>query len=504
MRPVNEAMSILFFTLPIKSVPLTTMHIIDLFNLSFQDRKEKIAIEFQGDAFTFGNLDARSHQMASLLLSRGLEKGDRLCLYLENCVEFIDLYLACLKIGVIVVPVNILYRDREISHIIKDADPKGFVAAAPLPGIDVWNVTQLAESAKSLPSAMNGPLLHGDDPAAIIYTSGTTGTSKGAVLSHNNFMANTMNLNTCWKITESDKLLLGLPLFHVHGLANGMHCAFAAGCTTRLLPKIEHQRLPEEFKSFRPTLFYGVPTVYVRLLDQSDKMAKEMGSSVRLFVSGSAPLPPQVLEAFKEKYGHVILERYGMTETLMNISNPYVGERRAGTVGFPLPGTSVKIVTSSGKVAGPDEEGEIQIKGPNVFSQYWNRPDATRAAFEHGYFKTGDMAVVSEDGYYTLRGRKSELIISGGFNIYPREIEEFLMEQDEIKEAAVIGVPDKIKGELPVAFIVADGDLDIDTLTEKCKKALASFKVPKQFIVVASLPRTALGKVQKHLLPRLV
>jgi malonyl-CoA/methylmalonyl-CoA synthetase len=193
-----------------------------------------------------------------------------------------------------------------------------------------------------------------------------------------------------------------------------------------------------------------------------------------------------------------------MTETLMNISNPYVGERRAGTVGFPLPGTSVKIVTPNGKAAGPDEEGEIYIKGPNVFSQYWNRPDATRAAFENGYFKTGDMAVVSADGYYTLRGRKSELIISGGFNIYPREIEEFLMEQDEIKEAAVIGVPDKIKGELPVAFIVADGDLDIDTLTEKCKQSLASFKVPKQFTMVASLPRTALGKVQKHMLSSLL
>ena len=480
------------------------MHIIDLFNLSFQDRKEKAAIEFQEHTFTFGDLDECSNQMANLLLSKGLKQGDRLCLYLENGVAFIDLYLACLKIGVIVVPVNILYRDREISHIVKDANPRGFVAAAPLPGIDAWMADQLVDEAKDMPSTLNPIVLQGDDPAAIIYTSGTTGASKGAVLSHNNFMANTMNLNTCWKIAESDRLLLGLPLFHVHGLANGMHCAFTAGCTTRLLPKIEHQKLPDEFNSFRPTLFYGVPTVYVRLLDQSDEIAKDMGSSVRLFVSGSAPLPPQVLEEFKDKFGHTILERYGMTETLMNISNPYVGERRAGTVGFPLPGTSIKVISPDGHEAEPDEEGEIHIKGPNVFSQYWNRPDATASALENGYFKTGDMAVVSKDGYYTLRGRKSELIISGGFNIYPREIEEFLLEQDEVREAAVIGVPDKIKGELPVAFIVADGDLDINTLTEKCKKELASFKVPKQFIVVASLPRTALGKVQKHLLPKLL
>lgn len=477
------------------------MHIIDLFNLSLQDRKEKEAIQFQGKALTFQQLDTRSNQMANLLLSKGLKQGDRLCLYLENCVEFVDLYLACLKIGVIVVPVNILYRDREISHIVKDAQPKGFVAAAPLPGVDVWMVNHLADEARSMPSLLKPALLQGDDPAAIIYTSGTTGTSKGAVLSHNNFIANTINLNTCWKITEQDKLLLGLPLFHVHGLANGMHCAFAAGSHIKLLPRFEHQKLQAEFESYQPTLFYGVPTIYVRLLDYSPEAAASMGKSVRLFVSGSAPLPPQVMDDFKNKFGHTILERYGMTETLMNISNPYVGERRAGTVGFPLPGTSVKIVTPTGAVAGPDEEGEIHIKGPNVFSQYWNRPDATTAAFEDGYFKTGDMAVISADGYYTLRGRKSELIISGGFNIYPREIEEFLMEQDEIKEAAVIGVPDKVKGEIPVAYVVPQGNWNEDKLIEKCKQALASFKVPKKFVPMEALPRTALGKVQKHMLP---
>ena len=481
------------------------MNIIDLFNLSFIDRKEKDALQFQSQAFTFADLDDRSSRMAWVLRQRGLNPGDRLALYLENSLHFIDIYVACLKLGVIIVPVNILYRDREISHILNDATPKAIVAVETIEGIDTWHPEQLStesDSAQRL-SEKEEPLLHGDSPAAIIYTSGTTGASKGAVLSHNNFIANTINLNACWKITEQDRLLLALPLFHVHGLANGMHCAFVAGCTTRLLPRFEHQKIKDEFSAFNPTLFYGVPTVYIRLLDQADEEARSMSKSMRLFVSGSAPLPPQVLEDFKRKYGHTILERYGMTETLMNISNPYVGERRAGTVGFPLPGLSARIVKPDGTPAAQDEEGELYVKGPNVFGGYWNREEATRNAFdEEGYFKTGDMAVVSDDGYYTLRGRKSDLIISGGFNIYPREIEEYLLEQEEISEAAVVGIPDKVKGELPVAYLVAKETLDLKELEERCRGSLASFKVPKKFVLVDSLPRTALGKVQKHLLSK--
>lgn len=478
------------------------MNIIDLFNLSFIGRKDRLAIEFGETHLTFGDLNVRSNQMAHVITSQGLVAGDRLALYLENSLEFVDIYLACLKLGVIIVPINILYKEREITHIMNDATPRAIVSFNEIEGMETWDAVQLADKARNQSQDRVRCKATGDSPAAIIYTSGTTGTSKGAVLSHNNFIANAINLNICWKITEADRLLLGLPLFHVHGLANGMHCAFVAGATTRLLPRFEHEKIKDECADFKPTLFYGVPTVYVRMLEKSNEDAQAIGSTMRLFVSGSAPLPPQVLDAFREKYGHVILERYGMTETLMNISNPYVGERRPGTVGFSLPGTSVKIITPEGKEAGIDEEGEIHIKGPNVFSQYWNRPDATNASFENGYFKTGDMAVVSEDGYYTLRGRKSELIISGGFNIYPREIEEFLMEQDEIKEAAVIGVPDKVRGELPVAFVVPNGEWDEKVLADKCKKSLASFKVPRKFISIDVLPRTALGKVQKHVLAK--
>lgn len=478
------------------------MNVINLFNLSLIDRKEKIALIFKEEKLTFGQLDIRSNRMAAWLQSKGVGAGDRVGIYLENCVEFIDLYLACQKLGAIVVPINILYRGREISHILSDATPKVVIAKTAIPGADTWLLETIKEEIQPFGFSFSPTLTTGESPAAIVYTSGTTGASKGAVLSHNNFISNAINLNTCWKITEQDRLLLGLPLFHVHGLANGLHCALIAGAQIKLLERLEHQKLADEFKAFRPTLFYGVPTIYVRMLEQPDTIAREMGSAIRLFVSGSAPLPAQILTAFKEKFGQVILERYGMTETLMNLSNPYTGERRAGTVGFPLPGVIVKIVGANGNIAPPDEEGELYVKGPNVFSGYWKKEEATQAAFDNGYFKTGDMAVCSKDGYYTLRGRKSDLIISGGFNIYPREIEEFLLEQEHVIEAAVVGIPDKIRGELPVAYLVASAHINLKELEEKCRKELASFKIPRQFILIEHLPRTALGKVQKHLLAK--
>jgi malonyl-CoA/methylmalonyl-CoA synthetase len=270
----------------------------------------------------------------------------------------------------------------------------------------------------------------------------------------------------------------------------------------RLLERFDHQTAAQEFLDFRPTLFFGVPTIYVRLLDMPPETAREIGSSMRLFVSGSAPLPAQVLEEFRSLFGHTILERYGMSETLMNMSNPYAGERRPGSVGQPLPGVSVRLLKADGTAAGVGETGELYLRGPNVFPGYWKRDEATQAAFSDGYFRTGDLAVQDADRYYTLSGRKSDLIISGGFNIYPREIEEFLMEQEEVLEAAVAGVPDRLRGEVPVAYVVPRGELDAGLLEARCREKLASFKVPRAFIQVKQLPRNALGKVQKHLLPR--
>jgi malonyl-CoA/methylmalonyl-CoA synthetase len=478
------------------------MNLSHLFENSFAARRGEPALEFGGETLTFGEIETRANRMAALLTKRSLAKGDRLCVYLSNSLAMIDLYLACVKTGVVFVPVNILYREREVSHIVSDAKPAAVVADGDVPGVQgPWQAEDLVREASSLPGTRPAVAIDGDDAAAIIYTSGTTGQSKGAVLTHNNFAANAINLIVAWQFTNADRLLLGLPLFHVHGLGNGLHCWLISGCRLRLLTRFEHQKAEEEFRSFEPTVFFGVPANYVRLLDLSSE-ARAMGASMRLFVSGSAPLPAQVLEEFEARFGHRILERYGMTETLMNIGNPYFGERRAGTVGFPFPGVSVEIRNPAGRIAEDEEEGELYVRGPNVFREYWQRPEATAAAIQGGWFRTGDMGVRSPDGYYTLKGRASDLIISGGFNIYPREIEEFLLEQPGVREAAVTGVPDRIRGEVPVAYIVPGDGFDAASIEAKCRETFASFKTPRAYVTLDTLPRTALGKVQKHLLPK--
>ena len=482
------------------------MNLTHLFDPSLLGRADVPALEFEGETFTFGELERRSNRVAQFLAAHGLQAGERLCVYLANCVEMIDLYLACIKLGVVFVPINILYRDREISHILRDAQPYAVVADEPLEMADVltdlsvWTRAELSRQAAEYPSTRPAVFVDGDAPAGIIYTSGTTGTSKGAVLTHNNFLSNAVNLLACWQMTAADRLLLALPLFHVHGLGNGLHCWLGSGCRLRLLERFAHQTAGQTFSEFQPTVFFGVPTMYVRLLNMSPAVARVIGAGVRLFVSGSAALPPAVMQEFFELYGHHILERYGMSETLMNISNPYKGERRPGTIGFPLPGISVRLLNADGAAVAEGETGELYLKGPNVFAGYWGRPDATRAAFSGGYFRTGDLATRSADGYYTLCGRKSDLIISGGFNIYPREIEEWLEEQPEIAEAAVVGRLDPVRGEVPVAYLVAASPIEPNELEARCRQKLASFKVPREFIVVPALPRNALGKVQKHLL----
>jgi malonyl-CoA/methylmalonyl-CoA synthetase len=455
------------------------MHLTSLFDLSLLRRADTPALEFGGETFTFGELERRSNRVAHALRARGLRRGDRLCVYLANRVELIDLFLACVRLGVVFVPINILYREREIAHITSDAEPALFVDESMLPSLVSANEERIVEP------------LEGDDAAAIIYTSGTTGASKGAVLTHNNFAANAASLLAAWQITERDRFLLPLPLFHIHALGNGLHCWLLSGCRMRLLERFDHRTASAELLDFRPTLFFGVPTVYVRLLETEPEAARVIGEGMRLFVSGSAPLPAQVLEAFRARFGHTILERYGMTETFMTVSNPYAGERRPGSVGLPLPGVSTRIV-----------DGELQVKGPTLFAGYWRNAEATARAFDGSWFHTGDLAEQAADGYITLLGRRSDLIISGGFNIYPREIEELLLEQPGVDEAAVAGVPDDVRGEVPVAFIVSAGGFDAGALAAVCRVQLASFKVPRRFVRVESIPRTALGKVQKHLLPR--
>ena len=329
---------------------------------------------------------------------------------------------------------------------------------------------------------------------------GTTGRSKGAVLTHNNFAANAAALVTCWRITSADRYLAVLPLFHVHGLGNGLCAWLASGCTMRLVERFDVTKALDWFRDFQPTLFFGVPTVYVRLLELPADAARDIGARARLFVSGSAPLSPQVFEQFRERFGHTILERYGMSETLMLTSNLLEGERRPGTVGWPLPGVSVSVRDRQGEPLATNEPGEVWVKGPTVSPGYWANPDATARAFTGGWFKTGDLGELDPAGCLTLRGRATELIISGGFNIYPREIEEVLLEQPGVREAAVVGAPDARRGEVPVAFVVTDDGVDVDAIRDRCAACLASFKAPRAVIRLEALPRNAMGKVQKHLL----
>jgi malonyl-CoA/methylmalonyl-CoA synthetase len=375
-------------------------------------------------------------------------------------------------------------------------------------GVDGWDVDEIAREASAhgtvfaRPAVVRETVCDADTPLALVYTSGTTGASKGAILTHGNFAANAIVLNASWAMTSADRLLTTLPLFHVHGLGNALHCWLLSGCHMKLVARFEASKAADWFAAYAPTVFFGVPTMYIRLLDLEATTAHAIGERARLFVCGSAPLPAHVLEAFRAKFGHVILERYGMTETLMNVSNPYLGERRAGTVGLPLALTSVRIVGEDGADLPDGTSGELWVRGPNVCAGYWNRPDATAASWVDGWFRTGDIGVRAPDGYITLEGRRSELIISGGFNIYPREIEELLMEQAGIREATVIGTPDASRGEVPVAYIVADESVDLGVLEAYLRTQLASFKIPRAFVRIDALPRTALGKVQKHLLPR--
>ncbi|HET7216612.1 MAG TPA: AMP-binding protein [Vicinamibacterales bacterium] len=480
------------------------MTLADLFDLSLIGRRTAPALEF-GRTYTFGQIDERASQMAHALANRGVRPGDRVCFYLPNSVDFVALYLAVTRLGAIVVPMNILYRDRELRHIVSDADPVAVIAdahaAAQMPDVaPVWTLEHLRADADAQVATRLERFADGDAPALIVYTSGTTGAPKGAVFTHSSLAVNAATLVTCWQITAADRLHLMLPLFHVHGLCVGLHCWLMSGCLLRLETRFDHQHAARQMLEFAPTVFFGVPTMYVRMLGFDEAAATQIGGKMRLFVSGSAPLPEHVWTEFRKRFGHAILERYGMSETLMIASNPYAGERRPGTVGVPLPGVSVRIADDHGAPVPDGTSGEVSIRSASLFREYWRNPSATAAAFDDGWFRTGDLGTQSADGYITLHGRRTDLIISGGFNIYPREIEDFLSELPGVAEAAVVGVADELRGEVPVAYVVPAAGWDADRTAAACRAHLASFKVPRRFIVVDRLPRTALGKVQKHAL----
>jgi len=483
------------------------MSLLPQLDASLLGRAARAALEFGDAGLSFGELEARSNRTAHAFRARGVRRGDRVAFFLQNRPEVIDLWLAAVKTGVVLVPVNVLYRERELKHILADAEPRAVVTSRDLagfipPGVAIWEVDALAADATKENSARICEPCDVDTPLALIYTSGTTGASKGAVLTHGNFAANGATLARDWRFTEADRLLCSLPLFHVHGLANAVHCWLLSGCHLRLTERFEHAKAAEWFDDYRPTVFFGVPAMFVRLLELPPATARAIGARLRLAVSGSAPLPAEVHEKFRQRYGSVILERYGMTETLMNVGNPYDGERRPGTVGLPYAHVAVKICDEAGAPVADGTSGELWVRGPNVCAGYWRRPDATAAAWRDGWFRTGDLGVRAADGYITLQGRRSDLIISGGFNLYPREIEEEILTRPGVREAAVVGAPDPVRGEVPVAYVVVDeGKFDEAACAAHLRAQLASFKQPRAFVRVGALPRTALGKVQKRLLP---
>jgi malonyl-CoA/methylmalonyl-CoA synthetase len=393
----------------------------------------------------------------------------------------------------VVVPTNTAYRERELTHIVNDARPR----AALVDNDERGNWVRLATESDLLVVGPEvdlpdhpAPTLDAtppDAPALIGYTSGTTGTPKGAVLTHANLLAGSKSVGLAWRWTAQDRLVLALPLYHAHGLCVGLHGTLLAGASAVLLPRFEVGAVLDAASALEASMFFGVPTMYHRLAlsPRVDELAR-----LRLCVSGSAPLPAELHQALAER-GQQVLERYGMTETLMLVSNPYDGERRPGSVGFPLPGVELRF--SDG------HEGEIHVRGPTVFAGYWERPEATAESFIDGWFRTGDLGSIDSDGYIQIRGRSKELIISGGLNVYPREVEEVLLAHPDVAEAAVVGTPSHEWGEVVTAFVVPAGNHpDAEPLLDFASQQLAPYKCPRLVHFVDSLPRNALGKVLKH------
>ncbi len=463
---------------------------------------------------SFGDLREKSAQMANLLTALGAVAGDRVAVQTGKSVEAVILYLACLRAGLVYLPLNTAYKAAEIEYFLGDAtpaivvcDPASLTEIEAIAGkcgvkevltLDAAGRGSLTERADQQDGDFKTVARTGDDLAAILYTSGTTGRSKGAMLTHDNLASNARTLHKHWGFTEGDVLLHALPIFHVHGLFVALHCALLNGSKVIFLTKFDPAVIIANLP--KATVFMGVPTFYVRLLAET-AFTKDVCRNMRLFTAGSAPLLEETFNAFEERTGHVILERYGMTEAGMITSNPYDGERKAGTVGFPLD-NEVRIADEEGNVLADGEIGILEIKGPNVFKGYWQMPEKTASEFRpDGFFITGDMTRKGEDGYYRIVGRSKDLIISGGYNVYPKEIESFIDEMPGIEESAVVGRPHPDFGEAVVAFVVPDGSvpgLKEEDVIAFIKEKLANFKVPKQVYIVGDLPRNTMGKVQKN------
>jgi malonyl-CoA/methylmalonyl-CoA synthetase len=483
--------------------------------LSKTPEKEIIKSTVEG-AITTEQLLQSVSRMTHALIDIGVKPGDRVSVQVEKSLANVYLYLATLKIGAVYLPLNTAYTDSEIEYFLSDATPTLHVCtsaresgaqaiASKLENVTVKTLDVATGSLWQQFEATSIDAEHtetvprdSDDLAVILYTSGTTGRPKGAMITHSNLLSNANMLTEAWQYSDKDSLLHALPLFHIHGLFVALNLSLVNNAQIFLLPKFDPQLVLETLPE--ATVMMGVPTFYVRLLG-SGQLTPENCAHMRLFISGSAPLLVETSEAFFKASGHRILERYGMTETGMSCSNPLNGDRRAGTVGPALPGVEARVVGDDGQPVAAGIVGTLEVRGPHVFKGYWKLPEKTASEFrDDGFFITGDLATLSEDGYVSIVGRGKDLIITGGLNVYPKEIEDEINQFDGVDESAVIGVKHPDFGEGIIAVVVASADLDLDGLKAQCKKDLAGFKNPKGWYVVDALPRNTMGKVQKNLL----
>lgn len=483
---------------------------MDAFAEAFERHAGRLALATGGGRrITYRALSDDAARIAACLAAAGARPGDRVLAQVERSPEAIALYLACLRAGYVYVPVDPALTATEVAWYVADSEPRVVVldpARAVVPTgdaevllLDAHGGGSLAERARALPARFAAHESAPDDVALLLYTSGTTGKPKGAMLTHGNLASNVRALASLWRFTPDDVLLHALPLSHVHGLVVALGCAWASGCAVRLADRFDAARVVPELAT--ATVFMGVPTHYARLVAEP-ALDRAACASMRLFVSGSAPLPARLFDEFAARTGHRILERYGMTETLMIASNPYDGARVPGSVGMALPGVEVRIARDDGTPLPAGATGVVEVRGPNVCRGYWRAPEKTAAAFRaDGFFVTGDVGRLDEDSRLWLEGRASDLVITGGRNVYPREVEDALLTLDGIADAAVFGVPHPDWGEAVVAAVCTRDDaLDTTRVLAALRERLAGYKLPKRVLVVPALPRNAMGKVRKDAL----
>ena len=493
-----------------------TENLYDLFRERFPgDRSQPFIETVDGDVYSYDDLESISGRFAQALTGLGVEAGDRVAIQVEKSPEAIFLYLACLRAGAIYLPLNTAYKTGEVTYFLSDASPKVMIChpdskktVAPvardcgvshLLTLDQEGGGSFAESSRGCDGAFTNVPVEADDVAAIIYTSGTTGQAKGVMLTHRNMGSNGLTLHKAWGWVPGDVLLHALPIFHAHGMFIATNCALLNGSKILFMQRFDAPTVIDLLP--RATVFMGVPTFYTRLLAEPafDRAACR---NMRLFISGSAPLLEETFHAFRQRTGHTILERYGMTETVMNTSNPYHGERIPGTVGPPLPGIEARVADEDGNVLPIGEVGVLEVRGPNVFKGYWGMPEKSRSEFrDDGFFITGDVARIDSRGYVSIVGRAKDMIISGGYNVYPKEVELLIDQMEGILESAVIGVPHPDFGEAVTAAVIREpghGDRpQADDIIGRLKGEIANYKVPKAVFFVDALPRNAIGKIQK-------